>query len=116
MKLSQKYTSRVVHKVIKYLEDQCYFDNNLYIDKLKDLCIKKYYGIRRFKKILNEKGIYNKEDCYTFEEEAQVLDKFLDLCYVKYGKLEREEYFKKINYLVKYKGYSTFNISKFIEG
>ena len=116
IKLSQKFTTRVVVKTMKYLNSQCYFDNELYINKFKELCIKKYYGIRRFKKLLNEKGIYNKEHLYTFEEEADVLNSFLELCIIKYSKLSVEEYTKKITYLVKYKGFSQFNIAKFIEG
>ena len=116
IKLSQKFTTRVVVKTMKYLNSQCYFDNELYIKKFKELCIKKYYGIRRFKKLLNEKGIYNKEHLYTFEEEVDVLNSFLELCIIKYSKLSVEEYTKKITYLVKYKGFSHFNIAKFIEG
>lgn len=114
MKLSQRYTPRVVMRTMKFLENEAYFDNDLYITKLKDLCIKRYYGIRRFKKMLNEKGIYNKEHLYNFEEEAYVLTAFLEHCIVKYGKLSTEEYVKKINYLVKYKGFSSFNIQKYV--
>lgn len=114
LKLKQKYTIRVVEKTMKYLEKESFFDNKLYIKKLKLLCIKKYYGIRRFKLILNEKGIYNQEHLYSLEEEAEVLSSFLEYCTVKYSKLSLEDFTKKINYLVKYKGYSNFNIQKMV--
>ena len=116
MKLEARYTDRVVAKTLKYLENQCFFDNELYIKKLKELCMKKYYGVRRFKKILNEKGIYNKESYYTLEEEGCVLNDFLEHCMMKYSKLDVDDYIKKVTYLVKYKGFSSFNVNKFIEG
>ena len=48
------------------------------------------------------------------EEEAEVLSSFLEYCTVKYSKLSLEDFTKKINYLVKYKGYSNFNIQKMV--
>ena len=114
-KLHQKYTNRVVNKTMSYLNEANYFDNNFYVNKLKDLCIKKYYGIRRFKQILNDKGIYSKEHVYTFKEESKVLRDFLEICSIKYSKLDKEEYIKKITYLVKYKGFSKFNITKYFD-
>ena len=114
LKLKQKFTTRVVEKTMRYLEREAFFDNKLYIKKLKLLCIKKYYGIRRFKLILNEKGIYNQEHLYTFEEEAEVLSSFLEYCTVKYSRLSLEDFTKKVNYLVKYKGYSNFNIQRIV--
>ena len=113
-KLSDKFTSRVVNKTMKYLENQSFFDNDLYIKKLKLLCMKKFYGIKRFKKILNEKGIYNKENYYNFEEEGEVLISFVTYCEKKYASLEVDEYVKKLTYLVKYKGFSQFNIERYI--
>lgn len=112
-KLENKYTPRVVAKTMKYLESHAYFDDELYINKLKKVCISKYYGVRRFKKILNEKGIYNKEHYYNFEEEREILIKFLQICKEKYKKLPFEEYMKKVDYLLRYKGFSSFNISKY---
>ena len=113
-KLSERFTPRVVEKTMNFLQRESYFDNEMYIQKLKKLCKQKFYGIKRFKKILNEKGIYNKEDCYGCQEEGEVLVSFLNYCEKKYENLEVNEYVKKLTYLIKYKGFSETNIERYL--
>lgn len=114
-KLKDRYTPRVVGKTMKYLESHSYFDNDLYVKKLKKLCMNKFYGKKRFKKMLNDKGIYNKENCYTYEEEEEILLIFLDLVWKKYSHLETIDYLKKLKYLLHYKGFSKTNAQKYIQ-
>lgn len=110
-KLASKYNQRVVTCVISFLKKKGYFDDERYVEKLKAFCFKKYYGIKKFNQLLNQKCINLNESSYTFEEEKRVLQSYLKAIKSKIMSFPIENRNKKILYYLKYRGFSNYNIS-----
>lgn len=111
-KLENKYDRNIVYKTMEYLKNNRYFNDELYINELKDLYKSRYYGIKKFESFLIKKGISIKENNYTFDEEMQVLQGYLLKIKKKIISIPYKERYKKVNYYLKYKGFSIYNISK----
>lgn len=111
-KLNNRYTWKVRDQALKILKEKGCLNDTQYIEKFKDLCKKKMYGINRFKLLLSTKGIrVTSGDVYTYDEEKTVLDELILVSKRKYSKLDSDKFAAKLKYLVNYKGFTGLNIS-----
>ncbi|MEG1565879.1 MAG: hypothetical protein RR342_03985 [Bacilli bacterium] len=89
-KVRFKYGNIIANNLHSYIKNQYSIDDDLYVEKLKVLCIKRRYGIIRFDNILYAKGIFESKyhGKYSIEDEKKTKNLLLQELKGKYLELD----------------------------
>lgn len=115
-KMVGKYPPQIINQTIKYLEDRGKINDELFVESLISLFIKKGYGSLKFKQYLLNKDIpLDVYERYTKEVEEQSIENAYKINEKTFDKYQDKEKDNKIYTKFKYLGFSNNSISYIIK-
>lgn len=114
-KLKEKCESEIVNKAYAFFMKSKYINDKMCLDLLKEVCKKRYYGIRRYKDYCARKHIrVSNVHNYRADEEIEVFKKFLIILNEKYKFRENKE--EKIAGKIRLNGFPCTYMANYLGG